>query len=111
LFELAARRNGFPPLIATQSTHNLAQGSTEVAMASITIRNLDDSLKRRLRVRAAQHGRSMEEEAREILRQAVGQPGAPDNLGEAIHRRFAALGGVDLDLPPREPMPEPPRLD
>jgi antitoxin FitA len=80
-------------------------------MASITIRNFDDSLKRRLRIRAAQHGRSMEEEAREILRQAVGQPGAPDNLGEAIHRRFAALGGVDLDLPPREPMPEPPRLD
>jgi antitoxin FitA len=73
-------------------------------MSSITIRNLDDSLKRRLRVRAAQHGRSIEEEAREILRQAVGRPAAPDNLGEAIHRRFAALGGVDLDLPPRQPM-------
>lgn len=80
-------------------------------MASITIRNLDDGLKRRLRIRAAEHGRSMEEEARKILRQAIGKPAAPDNLGETIHRRFAALGGVNLDLPPREPMPEPPRVD
>ena len=80
-------------------------------MASIKIRNLDDALKRRLRVRAAEHGRSMEEEAREILRQAIGKPAVPENLGVAIHRRFAALGRVELDLPPREPMPEPPRFD
>ena len=65
-------------------------------MASITIRNLDDDLKRRLRARAAEHGRSMEAEVREILRQAVGQPSAPRNLGQSIHERFAALGGVDL---------------
>ncbi len=80
-------------------------------MASITIRNLEDGLKHRLRIRAAEHGRSMEEEAREILRQTVGGSSAPDNLGVAIHRRFAVLGGIDLELPPREPMPEPPRLD
>ena len=46
----------------------------------------------------------MEEEARDILRQVVGQPGAPRNLGQAIHARFAALGGVDLALPVRTPM-------
>ncbi len=73
-------------------------------MASITIRNLDDDVKRLLRVRAAEHGRSMEEEARDILRQVVSQPGVPQNLGQAIHARFAALGGVDLALPVRTPM-------
>ena len=73
-------------------------------MASITIRNLDDDVKRRLRVRAAEHGRSMEEEARDILRQVVGQPSAPRNLGQAIHARFAAVGGIDLPRPQRGPM-------
>ena len=80
-------------------------------MASITIRNLDEALKRSLRIRAAEHGRSMEEEAREILRQAMSRPAPAADLGQAIHRRFAALGGVDLELPAREPMPAPPRLD
>ncbi len=42
-------------------------------MASITIRNLDDDIKHRLRVRAAEHGRSMEEEARDILRRLMGE--------------------------------------
>jgi plasmid stability protein len=73
-------------------------------MASITIRNLDDEVKRRLRVRAAEHGRSMEEEAREILRQVVALPSAPKNLGRAIHERFAAIDGVNLEIPPRSPM-------
>jgi plasmid stability protein len=77
-------------------------------MASITIRNLDDVLKRRLRVRAAEHGRSMEEEAREILRQAVGGTNTPKNLGQTIHSRFAAIGAVKLDLPKRGPMRKPP---
>jgi plasmid stability protein len=79
-------------------------------MASITIRNLDDDLKRRLRVRAAEHGRSMEEEAREILRQVVGESAPPRNLAAAIRARVAPLGGVHLDLPTREPMREPPRF-
>jgi plasmid stability protein len=53
----------------------------------------------------------MEEEARDILRQAMSRPAPAADLGKAIHRRFAALGGVDLELPAREPMPAPPRLD
>ena len=80
-------------------------------MASITIRNLDDDLKTRLRVRAAAHHRSMEEEARLILREAVDKPASPANLGEAINARFAAFSGFELDLPSRESMPEPPRFD
>jgi plasmid stability protein len=83
----------------------------EGIMASITIRNLDEGLKRRLRVRAAEHGRSMEEEAREIIRSAVGEQAPPRDLANAIRARIAPLGGVELDLPPREAMPEPPRFD
>ncbi|TVR95424.1 MAG: plasmid stabilization protein [Rhodospirillales bacterium] len=77
-------------------------------MASITIRNLDEDLKRRLRIRAAEHGRSMEDEARDILRRSVSTTAPPKNLGRAIHARFAALGGIDLQLPDRRPMREPP---
>lgn len=78
-------------------------------MASITIRNLDEALKKKLRVRAAEHGRSMEEEARIILRQALARPPKPrHDLGKAIHEHFAPLGGADLDLPPREPTRPPP---
>ena len=62
-------------------------------MASITIRNLDDAVKQNLRVRAAQHGRSMEEEARDILRRAVELQDPVGNLGASIHRRFAPHGG------------------
>ncbi|MCY4497607.1 MAG: plasmid stabilization protein [Rhodospirillaceae bacterium] len=80
-------------------------------MASITIRNLDDDVKTRLRVRAADNGRSMEEEARLILRDAVGRRKPPRNLANAIRARIAPLGGVDLELPPREPGPEPQAFD
>lgn len=66
-------------------------------MAVMTIRNIDDSIKKRLRVRAAINGRSMEDEARDILRSALStdEP-RPRHLGQAIHERFGALGGVDL---------------
>lgn len=80
-------------------------------MASITVRNLDESVKRRLRVRAAEHGRSMEEEVRDILRDAVGDAPSFRDLGRAVHARFAGLGGVDLPLPEREPMRELPDFD
>ena len=78
-------------------------------MASITIRNLDDGVKTRLRVCAARHHRSMEEEVRVILRDAVsgGQTG-PRNLAEFTRECFAPLGGIELELPPRGPMREPP---
>ena len=80
-------------------------------MASITIRNLDNDVKTRLRVRAAAHGRSMEEEARLILREAVERHAGPTNLARAIRARFAPLGGVELELPSRPPLREPPRFE
>ena len=80
-------------------------------MASVTIRNLDAGTKARLRVRAARHGRSMEEEARTLLRTALlEETGAGGNLADAIRARFRRLGGVELRLPAREPMREPPKL-
>lgn len=80
-------------------------------MASITIRNLDDDIKRRLRVRAAEHGRSMEEEAREILREVVRDTRPPMNLADRLRARVAGIGGVDLDIPARDPMRTPPAFD
>ncbi|WP_409147038.1 FitA-like ribbon-helix-helix domain-containing protein [Pseudoxanthobacter sp. M-2] len=83
----------------------------EGVVAVLTIRNLDEATKARLRIRAAHNGRSMEAEAREILHRAVGAgPDAdvPSGLGTRISRMFAEVGGVDLtipeDLPPR-PVP------
>lgn len=74
-------------------------------MASITIRNLDDPTKDRLRIRAAHHKRSMEDEARNILRAPLSEDaGAARNLADAIGARFRPLGGVELELPEREPM-------
>lgn len=85
---------------------------SEAPVASITIRNLEEGVKTRLRVRAAERGRSMEEEARIILRRAVGRRRTPaKGLGSALHELFKPLGGVELDIPPREPMREPPRFD
>jgi antitoxin FitA len=84
----------------------------EISMATLTIRNLDAALKERLRVRAAQHGHSMEAEVREILQQTLKQPERPEvDLYQRIRSRFAPLGGVDLDLPPRELAGEPARFD
>lgn len=70
-------------------------------MASITIRNLDDDLKAQLRVVAASHGRSMEEEARVIIRHALFKSEKAGGLGGRIHARFAAVGGADLEVPAR----------
>lgn len=81
-------------------------------MASITIRNLEEGVKRKLRARAARHGRSMEDEARRILRTALAEKTRePTNLFEAIRRRTATLGGADLDIPRHGSTREPPRFE
>jgi plasmid stability protein len=71
-------------------------------MSSVTVRRLGDDVKARLRVRAARNGRSLEEEVRQILSEAVSDHGRHgDNLADAIRGIFQPLGGADLDLPPR----------
>ena len=80
-------------------------------MASITIRRLDDAVKAKLRLRAAGHGRSMEEEAREILKAGLTAKRLSRlNLAESIRRHVAPLGGLELALPPREAVRRPPKL-
>ncbi len=82
-----------------------------MAMTTMTIRNIDEPLKARLRIRAAQHGRSMEEEARDILRSALNaEPAKGQSMLDAIRSILGPDGGVDLELPPREPMRNPPDL-
>ena len=68
-------------------------------MASISVRRIDDEVYESLRIRAAKHGVSMEEEVRQILRRAVS---APERLGDLALEYFGE-DGVDLELPPREP--------
>ena len=78
-------------------------------MATITIRQLDEKTRTRLKVLAAHHGRSMEEEAREILRSALtASSPAKGNLAADIQRRFAAFGGFDFELPRRDAMRQAP---
>jgi plasmid stability protein len=82
-------------------------------MATLTIRDLEPDVRDRLRVRAAKSGRSMEEEVRVILRAAVDNDDESNQgpgLAERIHARFAPLGGLELELPPREPMRPPPKF-
>ncbi|MGH3976791.1 MAG: FitA-like ribbon-helix-helix domain-containing protein [Pseudonocardiaceae bacterium] len=72
-----------------------------VLLAAISVRNLDDHVKERLRIRAARHGRSMESEIRAILIEAVREPGDADGLFLTMLDRFGEIGGVELELPPR----------
>jgi len=80
-------------------------------MANITIRNLDDALKSKLRIRAARLGRSMEEEVRVILKDILAEEESPKSLGESIHRRFANLGGIELPEIVREPIRDRPLFE
>ena len=85
----------------------------EFAMSSITVRNLDESVKSGLRVRAAHHGWSMEQEVRQILQQAVesGQAADGSSFAEQINRRFAGLQTETLAIPPRHPARKAPGFD
>ena len=77
-------------------------------VASITIRNLEQDTKRRLKIRAAMNGRSMEQEAREILKSALAQTSKKRiNLAERIREIFVPLGGVELEPLPQEPIRDP----
>ena len=81
-------------------------------MSSLTVRNLDESVKNSLRVRAARHGRSMEEEVRQILQNIV----APEQTGqvsfaERVNSRFAGLHVDALPIPARQPARKPPDID
>jgi plasmid stability protein len=82
-------------------------------MSSITIRNLDPAIKERLRARAAKNGHSMEAEARRILGSVLGGAVRPPDptLYDRIQARFAAIGGADLEIPPREMGREPPHFE
>jgi plasmid stability protein len=80
-----------------------------VGMAMLTIRGLDPVVKQRLRVRAAQRGNSMEEEARCVLSESCGGARAK-NLAEIALRLFGDVSGTDLELPPRQKGREPPSL-
>jgi plasmid stability protein len=82
-----------------------------MASAAITIRKLEDTVKSQLRVQAAEHGRSMEEEAREILKNALNQSAAaPVDLATSVRKRFAAVGGIDLPIAERDAMRPAPDL-
>jgi antitoxin FitA len=80
-------------------------------MAGITIRNLDDDVKRCLRIRAAQNGRSMEEEARAILKKALATPETQKPNMYTLMRNIAEpLGGIEIPIPRRGPARRPPKL-
>ena len=77
-------------------------------MASIVIRNLDEATKRKLKIRAAMNGRSMEQEAREVLKSALAQTSKKkSNLADRIREIFGPLGGVQLERLPREAIRDP----
>ena len=77
-------------------------------MATLHIRDLKDSVKESIRIRAAVHGRSMEAEARAILEQATDRQEPEEHLYLRVRRLVNKYGPMDLDIPPREPAREPP---
>ena len=100
------------PIVSVDSNDSTAGNFSP--MATLTIRNLDDAVRDRLRQRAAEHGHSMEEEVRQILRQVV-KPAdtatTSEGLGTRIHKHFSLLGGAELELPSRSDTPKAPSLE
>jgi len=80
-------------------------------MTNLTIRNLDDATKQRLRVRAARHGVSMEEEVRRILKEALRPAEAPSGLGKRLRDRFAGLAADEFVVPERHALRKAPQWD
>ena len=81
-------------------------------MASITVRRLDDNVKKGLRRLAAEHGHSLEAEVREILSRFVNQPRQASQprtgleLVRPLREFVEKYGGIELPIPPRTPMRE-----
>ncbi len=80
-------------------------------MGNVMIRDISNDIEQRLRIRAAKHGHTIEEEVRAILRTALTEYPLPTDLASAIHNRFSPMGGVELNIPSREPMRDPPPFD
>lgn len=80
-------------------------------MAALTIRNMVDAIKQSLRIRAAEHGVSMEEEARRILREALVRVSQPQALGQRLKQRFAEVADADFVLLSRQISRRPPNWD
>jgi len=80
-------------------------------LASLTIRNLDEATKQALRIRAALNGVSMEEEARRILKAALGGTEHPARLGSHLHDRFEKVADDSFVLPKRQLPRRPPKWD
>ena len=100
------------PIASVDSNDRTAGNFSPIA--TLTIRNLDDAVRDRLRQRAAEHGHSMEEEVRQILRQVVkpaDKAASSEGLGSRIHNHFARLGGAELELPSRSDTPKAPNLE
>jgi antitoxin FitA len=70
-------------------------------LTTLTVRNIEPAIKDKLRKVAAANGRSLEEEVRSILRNALAKPTLSNGLGTRIHERFQALGGIELSIPER----------
>ncbi|MDA0655524.1 MAG: hypothetical protein O2912_03830 [Proteobacteria bacterium] len=102
----------YPPFYHTSKNALIACNACiayNAYMANLTIRSLDDRIKQKLRIRAAEQGHSMEEEVRVILKRALmDEVGREENWVRAVVDRFQAGGGEDMDWPKRRTRRAPP---